>query len=460
MDTTEKHPFIRFLGVICYVTAILYLTEAFFPNATLMIIYSLLGGFLLLCTFPFLPKISRIIVLMLVLFGITCFYLEEIPIQEAVLGFGRNTNLLSLFLLIPLIGTFMTTAGYLESLKRFVQSWENKGGHHPYLISFILTATTGIILNFGSMAIVKKIADQSFTSFREQLLTLTIMRAFGFCMLWSPYFVNVGLVLVVFDLTWVDIGKYGMVLAGVYLILSLLMYKYIAFPDDPIIHMDKKEEGKIQRTSLVPLLRFSIVLIVSSFSIDYMLEVNMLTVVSVVAIVLPFIWALFSKILKSFFQDVLIQVQSSFFSLKNELAIFISAGFFGMAISQTNIGPIMSEFLFRTSLGSVYALTILLVLLTTGLAQIGIHPVIIVIGIGSALSPDKFGVSPEYLAVALLVAWTISTTISPFSGQILMASKLMNRQPSVIIRQNVFFIIIVAAVLTFTLYSFYLFGFI
>ncbi|KIL44295.1 hypothetical protein [Jeotgalibacillus soli] len=454
----ESHPFTRFLGVICYLTVILYLIELFYPSTMLELTYSLLCAILLACAFLYLSRITRFIVFTLLAAGSICLYAEDISFNESMIGFGKNTNLLSLFLLIPLIGTFMSTAGYLSALKEKVQAWEKKGAYHPYRFSYFLTATIGILLNFGSMAIVKRIAAESFSSYRDKKITLNIMRGFGFGMLWSPYFVNIGLVLVLFELSWFDIGGYAFILAVIYIFFCWLSFRSISFPDDPIVEYEPKSKNYSYHQSLVPFFFFSLILITLSFLLDYLLEVNMLTVVSFLAILLPLVWAVFTKIIKNYLYDVSQHMQLSFNRLKNELAVFISAGFFGMAISKTAFGSIVSNLLFDASFGSIFFLSLIIVTLAIALGQIGVHPVIIVIGIGSSLSPEKFGVSPEYMALLLIIAWTTATQMSPFSGQLLMTSRLMNQPPSVIIKQNYTFALSLAVILTTTIYSFLVMG--
>lgn len=460
MWITKQNRIFTFLGVLCYLTAVFYLMEQFFPSYILLFTYSTIAAVLFAAAFFFISNVSRIVVSVLLIVGTICFYLEGVPLSIAMLGFGENTNLLSLFLLIPLIGTFMSTGGYLSALKEKVQEMEQKGGRHPYRLSYMLTASMGIILNYGSMAIVKRMAEESFTAYRDKRLSLNIMRAFGFCMLWSPYFVNVGLVLVLFDLSWFDIGLYVIILAVIYLVISYFLFAQIKFPEDPVVSNKGREKGKKLSQSLTPLYMFSITLIALSFLLDFLLPVNMLTVVSLLALVFPFIWAAASRLLRYYIYDVTEQVQNSFLKIKNELAVFISAGFFGMALSYTEAGTVISGWLFQASFGSVYLLSMFIVTVAIALAQIGIHPVIIIIGIGSSLSPEKFGVSPEYMAIVLLLAWTAATQMSPFSGQVLMTSRLMNQPPTAIIRQNYKFAILSAALLTTTLYFFRLAGWI
>lgn len=350
----------------------------------------------------------------------------------------------------------MSTAGYLSALKEKVIEREQYGGKHPYRLSYILVATIGTLLNFGTLAIVKRIADESFSSFKERKLMLHMMRAFAFCMLWSPYFVNVGLVLVLFDVSWFDIGLFGFIFALIYMGISVVMLPRISFKDDPNVNSPvKTKKFKQKKLSLIPFITFSTVLISFSLILDYILEVNMLTVVSLTAVVLPLIWSVFFGLFKEFVQEVYGQVLISFLKFKNELAIFISAGYFGVAISLTDLGEVISAMLFTFSLGSVYLFTLFIIIITIFMAQIGVHPIIIVIGIGSALSPQTFGVSSEYLALTLLLAWTLATQVSPFSGQMLMVSQLIRTPAGTIAKQNAFFIFVCFLILPFVLFIFH-----
>jgi len=449
----------KVLGIFCYITVILYLISHFIPYSWIISFYSSIAALLLIAAIVRISPMNRIIVSTLVMIGTTIFIYEQVHMTEIINGFGENIGLLALFLLIPMISTFMSTAGYLTVLKENIKQREKKGGKHPYRLSYILVASIGTILNFGALALVKRIADESFSTFQERKLTLHMMRAFAFCMLWSPYFVNVGLVLLLFDVSWFDIGGFGFLIAIIYMLISIWMLPHISFSDDPPL---RKESGATDiasnHSSLKPLISYATVIILLSLSLDYVLSVNMLIIVSMLAVVLPLIWAIFSKLLKPYSQDVWEQVLDSFPKFKNELAIFVSAGYFGVALTYTNLGEVLSSLLFSFSLGTVYLFTLLVVVITILLAQVGIHPIIIVIGVGSAITPETFGVSPEYIALTFLLSWTLATQVSPFSGQVLLSSKLMKTSATLITRENMRFVSLCFLILPLVLYSFHIFG--
>ncbi|MCP8615693.1 hypothetical protein [Salirhabdus salicampi] len=454
MTSTELHPISRLFGLLCYITTTMYLFETLSPNETIAYTYSVLSALLLGVAFFYISTINKIIVFVLLLIGTICIYVENMTIQQAILGFGENIKILALFLLIPLIGIFMKTAGYLDALKSVVQA--KLGEQHPYRFSFILTAFISVLLNYGSIAIVKRIAEESLSNYQSKKLTLNIMRGFGVSMLWSPYFVNVGLVLIVFQLSWFQIGGYGFIMATVYIMMTWLFFKRVQFDNDPDI--TETDQDYTERLSMLPFILFSVTLVGLSFILDVLLPVNMLTIVCILALIFPILWALVTHTTSSYLKEVSEQVQTSFIKVKNELAVFISAGFFGLALAQTNIGNTIADFLLTISFGSIYLISLLIVIMMMGLAQIGIHPVIIIVGIGSGIAPESLGVSSIYMALCLLVSWTVATQTSPFSGQILLTSRLLNQPARILIKQNMLFALVVGMILITVLYCLHFIG--
>ncbi|WP_051556311.1 hypothetical protein [Alkalihalobacterium bogoriense] len=447
----NKEQFILLVSIGSYVTAFLYLFSVFIEQQWLTLTYSFIAFFLVLCAIPIVGKINQMIASLLVLIGFFIYFTEGISVNEIMIGFGANINLLTLFLFVPFIGVFLSSAGYLNKIKHLL---ETRNENHPYRLSSLLTATMGSVLNLGSMAIVHRIAEGSFRSFDRSKLLLVVLRSFAFCMFWSPYFVNVGLVLSLFHVEWKMIGALGFSLGLVYLLISAFFFYHIRIPQDEGIITEPTTLKGNQSPSIRPVMFFFIGLFGCSFLFDALSDVNMLTIVSILALAYPLLWAITTKRLRLFVQDSVQSMKTSFARLKNEIVIFISAGFFGGALSYTTIGTQISQFIFELSFGSILAMSFLVILFAIALAMIGIHPVVIVIGIGSSLSPDVFGVSAEYMALLLLVAWTLATQLSPFSGSILMTAGLANRSPFLFMKQNILFVFTNVIVLPFILYLF------
>ena len=58
------------------------------------------------------------------------------------------------------------------------------------------------------------------------------------------------------------------------------------------------------------------------------------------------------------------------------------------------------------------------------IAGIGLHPVVLVILVGTVLPPEVFGMPPVVMALVMLGTWGLSTTSSPFSGTTLVVARL------------------------------------
>lgn len=444
-----------YLGIVCFITAILYLIQVFIPSDLIYTIFSSMAA-LLLCFAIFTVRLSnKATALTLLSIGTTIFIVQQVEPNQILRGFGQNINLITLFLFVPFLGVIISIGGYLTALKQKVQESEKKRKAHPYVLSFVLTSSIGMILNLGIMPIVYRIAEESFSHFEKKKMGVVILRAFTFCMFWSPFFVNVGLVLVLFDVSWSKIGWIGLLMALIYLMISLIFFKQIRFSTEESISFvkDVDPNNSLDVTKkIVSLLIWSLALLVTSFLLDYLLDVNMLTIVSILALLFPLIWAISIGIVKEYIQTVVQHILNSFDRLKNEIVIFISAGYFGLSLAHTEVGNVVSSFIYDMSFGSVYLMAVLIIILCVILAIVGIHPVIVIIGVGSSLSPALFNVSAEYMAIVLLIAWSLATQVSPFSGSVLMTSSIIKDTPWNVAKQNFLFVLLLIFILPFALY--------
>lgn len=440
------------LSLFIFIATGTYLINYFFHFELLQLTYGTIAFILLLFSITSITLSNRIVTVVLLATGFLLFFMNKRPIHEVVYAFGYNMNLLSLFVYMPFIAVYLSTAHYLDALRYKVQQLEKKGINHPYRSASIMTLMIGSVLNLGSMAVVYRIVEYSFRGFSRKRLGLIIVRTFGACMLWSPYFVNIGLVLILYNLSWGSIGKIAIIFSGMYMLLIGLFFKQATFKDDEIVTR-KESEDDSQMTSIAPLVLFGLMLLSVSFLLDSVLEANMLTIVSLMAIFFPLIWSVFARNLRYFIQDAISFMKGTFQRLKNEIAIFVSAGFFGGALSLTNIGTVVSEAIHYFSGGHIYIMSTLVMVFAITLALLGIHPVVIIIGIGSSLSPDIFGVTKDYMALLLIVSWMLATQMSPFSGSMMMITNIINESPWVIVRKNIPFVFTALIIFSVTLFG-------
>ncbi|SFE35660.1 TRAP transporter large permease subunit [Alteribacillus iranensis] len=439
-----------YLGITSFVAVLLYMVNVFVSAHFLAILYSSLAVVLLLFAWRRMKSGNKIVVTLLLLVGSVLFLFYRPPLREILFSFGENLNLIALFVLIPLFGTFMSEAGYLQDLQRTLLQRERGKKSHPYRLGFLLTASMGWLLNLGSMPLVYKIGAESFSSFENKKLGMTILRGFGFCMLWSPYFVNVGLILILYDLTWSQVGGYGIAISLIYILVVLCFFPVTRFKEEEVITNQVAADSMSDSTSssLHKFVLYIVLLLLFSFVFEAILPVNMLTVVSILAVVYPLVWSLCIRQFRSYIQEASEYVRTSFPRIYNEIGIFITAGFFGEALSRSKAGDWLSHMIWTMSQGMIPLFILFLIGSVILLALLGIHPVIIILGIGSSLTPEAFGVSSAFMGVLLLCAWTLATQVTPFSGSVLMASHLMNEKPFQVMKYNAPFILVLLIIFT------------
>ncbi len=436
-------------GRLTFLTVLLYLTSLFYDSAFITSLYSGLAFLLLIAALVKTNRANRMVLTLLLVGGGVLFFCYRVDWLTVLHSFGSNLNLITLFALIPLFGTFLSKAGYLESLQHVLFKREKAKKGHPYRLGFILTASIGSLLNLGSMPLVHKIGTESFSSFHNKRFSMMIFRTFGFCMLWSPYFVNVGLVLSLYDLSWQQIGVYGIGAATLYAFAIWFFFPKTTFETDEKIVNTRMKHDHNEKVTLRPFILYAFLLIILSVILEFTLPFSMLTIVSLLAIIYPLAWAIFIRISHSYLQEVKEYVTTSFRHLFNEIGIFVTAGFFGEALVQSGLGVNLAEMVVSFSKG-ILLLVISLFMMMIILSFIGIHPVIIVSVLGTSFVPESIGVTPEFMAIFLLCGWVLSTQSTPFSGSVLMGSHLMKDSPWKVSKKNIPFVI--GIFVLFTLY--------
>ncbi|SFL72369.1 TRAP transporter large permease subunit [Salibacterium qingdaonense] len=440
----------NYLGTASFAAVILYLFYVFVSAVAVQYIFSGVAALLLFFSLFKMSPLNRSVILLLLLIGSSLFYFYDTNYIEVLTSFGENMNLLALFLLIPLLGILMSESGYLQALQAYFLEREKRHASHPYRMGFLLTASMGSILNLGSMPLVYNIGYESFSSFENKRFVMMLLRAFGFCMLWSPYFINVGLILSLYNISWIHIGGPGLVLALIYAMCIPLFFRQTVFQNERrvINQQTQVEDIKTVKHRLMMLGGFVLVLLTLSFAAESLFSISMLASVSLIALFLPVIWSACTGNSRTYIQSGLQHIRNSFGRLYNEIGIFITAGFFGEALSLSGAGEWLSTMMLKGSGGIIPVLILMLIATAVALAFVGIHPVIIVLGFGSSLQPAHFGVEPAFMGLMLLTAWMMAVQLSPFSGSVLMASNLMKETPWTVIRKNVPFIAVMTVVMT------------
>jgi hypothetical protein len=103
--------------------------------------------------------------------------------------------------------------------------------------------------------------------------------------------------------------------------------------------------------------------------------------------------------------------------------LFMSAGMLAFAMKGTAAANGVSQFLTNLAQQSFILFALAVMVIVLSITYIGIHQIAAVGALAMQLNAAEIGISNISLALLLLLTWSISTALSPFSGLNLMVSR-------------------------------------
>ena len=347
--------------------------------------------------------------------------------QELIYSFSNNSNLISLFIAIPLLGMPIFFGGYSEELERVF----SKFFQSPYkmiVFSSITTHLLSLLVNVASIPIVYQLIGDKKDSIDRKLLSNAILRGFISAIYWSPNFVSLILVLQVLNIEWVDFLKYGIAMSVCSLFISNYYVLKEWFYDDKnnrvnqVIVINWK---KIIELAVAFLLFILLAIMLSNFS-----DIPMIIAIIVSAILIPLLWATYLGKISVFFDNANNYLYKDVFKKYNEITIFGLAGALGFVLQDSTliryyIG-IVSVYVLNIS-EYLFLVTIIYVIWT--MAILTIHPLISLTIIINTINLSSLGIDVIVFAITLIIGLGMSLISVPFTGTALISSNIINENP-------------------------------
>jgi DcuC family C4-dicarboxylate transporter len=428
--------------------SIIYLISRFSYWESANILVSLICLVTLIIYFPYVNGVPRITSVILIIFGIILFRTVHVDLLTGFLAFGENANILTLFILVPLIGIPISVGNYLKHVE-ILYTYYTRNKNQFYLLSAIFTHLLSIVLNLGAIPLIYQLLNSGKNSAMQTTLIKSLTRGYMISTFWSPFFISVALVISYIKVPWIKLFPVGFFVSLVCLYIGYLVEKHI---DNNQTDVSKKAEhysygilkeswGKV-RELLFSLLFITILIIIIETMTDY----NVITIVSVIAILSPLVWTFFLGK-----QHLLvIELKNYIFvvlpRMKGEVCLFISAGVFANAVLFTNLSNYVVYTLQALNMDNLIFLSFFLITTSTVFSIVGVHPIVTVTTFCVSLSGQDILVGKELtISMILISCWAISVTISPFSGLNLLAGSLTN-QSSITssVKNNWLYVLLVA----------------
>ncbi|UPG63424.1 TRAP transporter large permease subunit [Metabacillus endolithicus] len=331
--------------------------------------------------------------------------------------------LLCLVTLAPLLSIPLKLGGYFEAIDLLLRNLLN----HPKRLFAGITTSLFIlspILSLGSVRLISEfLSDLKLPS---AMSAKSYLIGFSSAILWSPYFASVSLVLYYLDMS---VGKY--ILYGIGLsVLSLLIGNMLFALWEKKHPIDNRTDPEVplakkSRKQLVQLALFVSLLMSCSLIIEYVTKWSMIVIVCIISCILPLIWGLITKSWSKLLPLLKNYKDQSVPMMNNEIMLFSSAGLLAHAVQGTNLANSISKMLTIVADQSFLLFALCVIILVVVITYIGIHQIAVIAALAMQLNAEQLGISTLSLAMLLLLCWSISTALSPFSGLNLMVSRIV-----------------------------------
>ncbi len=287
----------------------------------------------------------------------------------------------------------------------------------------------GAVLNVAGLLLVLSLRDPKLAPRDQMRLTAGAMRGFGAAATWSPLFVAMSVVLAALpNLSWLEIAwRSGLVAA------AILLFAWI---------WNRIERGRggggavgTPPARLAPgtLARAALILAALFVPVIWLFEAYRLAIPIALGLVAPALAGLWQARQAPAGKRGTAaarrgrEVFRGLPGLRNEALLFFAANTFGLGLSAA-LDPVLLARLSEVLPGAGLSIPILIM---AGLvvAGLGVHPIVIVVAVGTVLSPELLHLSDMETALALLVVWGMGAIMSPFSGTVLQVARLTNCSP-------------------------------
>lgn len=440
------------LGLFIFLMAISYLFSVFIPHVSLVYVYSIISLGALVISLPKIKGAHRVTSIILIGIGFALLALNHGNPTSYLLNFGGNANILSLFILVPLLRIPIRAGKYLDALDVFYAHYI-KTKNQFYLFTVNLTHLLSVLLNLGAVPLVHQIIHSDEKKKVPMLKVNALTRGYSIAVFWSPYFISVGLVLANFPISWIEIFPIGITLSiiGVFAGYFLEKRNKEELPIELLftpVEKNGQTDIKTAWRKISSLIIIALIITAAIFTLEWVTEIKIIAIITLVSIVTSIIWTIGVANFKTYKKEFSIYFNENLPSMKNEVVVFISAGFLGQSFISVGGSEWLLSVVEFFNLQEVFLLIPAILFVTFLLSFIGLHPIVSLTAFCMSFgSADVFADSYRVLGVALIAAWGMSVMISPFSGITLLTSSLTKKSSFHIGKANLLFTGIMVVIL-------------
>ena len=391
----------------------LYILSSFVANDMLQSFYVILTVTVFFSFWLLLDKNPKIFTAVLLILGMGIHYATSGGGMVLFQGITQNMPLLAILILAPLLSVPLKREGVIGTTVSYLDNLKNNQRNFFYGLSSV-TALVSPILNMGALRIVHGFVEN--IKVAPKTLSKSYYIGFAPAVIWSPFFASVGIVIFYLDITYVSYLPVGIAFAFLQMICGILLFGPHASKKAETEIINSPQSGTEQKKHVFMLLSYVLFLIVLLISMEQLIHKSMLLLVSIVCLLVPMVWFLLRGSTAIFKNELFLYKDKMLTQTKTEICLFLSAGVFGNAISHTPVKSALEQLMQWATLQSIGILFVLIVVCVTVFAMMGVHQIITVPLILTALISGDIYIHPSLIAFMCIFSWMLSSALSPLNA--------------------------------------------
>lgn len=428
---------------------VLYLLSSVFDAPIAVPLISILCISIIATHFGDVKRFVKILASLFVGVGVMMLMKSGSSWESYLFGFGKMLNLLSLFVLLPLVALPIELGQYAIGVQRLIQQRIRRSGS-LYMMTSSLSYILSSFMNLATLPMVYYTIRPSVDLFpikeKERFMSRAITHGFSMPVIWTPIAPIVGIVVEMTNVSWTSILPTLIVVSIFGLMLNWVLGARAAtkhqreegYPSQDQVQksrsevaasLDEQSKNLNSRNPihiLVAILLFNgLIMLIEKYSAyDFLLVVTMMVV--------PFslLWSVFLGKGKDFWMKSKQVLPAQLQKMKDQFVLFLSAGFFLGAMQVSGAGHTFN--LWMTDLiqlvGS-FVFVLLIPLIPLALAFTGLHPAVGLALVAESLNPQLLGISPQIIAIAMLTGASTAFLMGPFNATIGIMSNMIGETP-------------------------------
>lgn len=453
-----KNKYESVINITLFSVAIVALLMGLFDFLTFLLpIMTIILGITLILCLPVVAKGPMYYSLGMWIVGTVFLIQENANFQEWQQAIGSNIDLLTLFILVPLLSLPVRYGGYTENINSF---FGQLGGTKWKIHAFtnFLMALLAPILTLGAVTMIKDLTPQFK---QEKTFLVSLSRMFGLTLMWTPYFGTVIFVLTLLDMEWGEIVPFTISFSFVGMLLSILLVR--------ITNGGKKDEhessreitsNNVNRKNIIELVVIIVFILLSTLGIYYISNLSMTITISLLSIFIPIAWLAYLRKINKLAESVKYYFNQLLPKLKGEIILMLSASFFGFAFVNSGYSHLL-PMIFTSITGDLpFPFIFLLSFIMISIAIVGLHPFVLTTVFAATFSQGDIPISQTVLAITIFCSWGMALALSPFSATTLVVARDSTYSPfKVSVNWNIGFFGVLFILLVVFAYSLSLLGF-